>query len=606
MRQTASKRRAWSKKSKLYLSFGTPIIILSLIFTYFTFANINTKGDNEWSNNATLIAEVGVGIIVTLFVLMIATVNEHKIDRKISNVLDIVKAREEIQKEKEEIQKEKQKEIYLSIRSSFEDIQNEITIVLNEARMYEQYEYHADKQTSKNQIILSCDRIKQFSDSGLNDPGNLSLEFFDSDTLGMIKTIINLCKNKPKFSDDRTPADVSFCSILKNMIDARIAELNEKIGKEVSLEKIHLKRNVEEIEMMVSSDRTVYPLNSIVHVYANLESIIKEKKIIFELFNSKRKLLLSQTIDPENYENSELARTDMFQACFKMEGKEWKTGETYIARATHSSSYAEDKFAIDQRMPVLQSDKSVYVAGGDMILTVIDPDADKDSEKVEFVGDREDSKIIVESKYGKIDGYRLRETGKSVGIFQGIIGFLPVSRDGTVIPQKFGDKTIDKIQGTGIEDGFIGGRPGDEITISYKNSTNVVPLTVFISNFGAVVDMDEKTYSPTDKVHLTVVAPDFSLDSEKIDEIGQSPPSTIQIQTGADRLENYKLVETGPDTGIFVGELRLVPIDEKPPESSKLRGPNNGILGCNKEDTIEVVFTWWKDEFATAKAIIRS
>ena len=364
--------------------------------------------------------------------------------------------------------------------------------------------------------------------------------------------------------------------------------------------------NVKDIAITVSTDRTVYPLNSIVYVYAHLESIIKEKKIIFELFNSKRKLLLSQTIDPEDYKNSELARENMFQARFEMEGGEWKPGETYIARAAHDSSYNEYEFAIDQRMPVIQSDKSVYMAGSDMILTVIDPDADKDSEKVEFVGDREDSKIIVESKYGKIDGYRLRETGKSEGIFQGIIGILRILRDGTVIPQKFGDRTIDEIQGTGIDDGFIGGMPGDEITISYKNSARGVSLAVFMSDFGVTIDMDKKTYRPTDKVYLTAVAPDFNLDFEKNDEIGQSPHSTIRIQTGVDRLENYKLVETGPDTGTFVGELRLVPIDEKPSESSKLGGPDNGILGCNKEDAIEVVFTWWKDESTTAKAIIRS
>ena len=371
--------------------------------------------------------------------------------------------------------------------------------------------------------------------------------------------------------------------------------------------KIHLERSVKDIAITVSTDRTVYPLNSVIHVYANPKHVIKEKKIIFELFNSKEKLLLSKAIDPENYEDSELARENMFQARFEMKGEEWKTGETYSARATHDSSYNEYKFAVDQRMPVIQSDKSVYMVGDDMILTVIDPDADKDSEKVEFVGDREDSKIIVESKYGKIDGYRLRETGKSEGIFQGIIGILRILRDGTVIPQKIGDKTIDKIQGTGInDDGFIGGMPDDEITISYKNSTGTASLAVFMSDFGCAVIMDKKIYHPTDKVCLTVVAPDFNLDFEKNDEIGQSPHSTIRIQTGVDRLENYKLVETGPDTGTFVGELQLVPIDEKSSESFKLRGPYDGSLGCNKKDVIEVVFTWWKDESTTAKAIIRS
>ena len=337
-----------------------------------------------------------------------------------------------------------------------------------------------------------------------------------------------------------------------------------------------------------------------------LNTSLKRRKLFLNYLTLKENYFSPRQLIPEDYENPELARENMFQAWFKMEGGEWKPGETYIARAAYGSSYNEYKFAIDQRMPVIQSDKSVYMAGSDMILTVIDPDADKDSEKVEFVGDREDSKIIVESKYGKIDGYALRETGKSEGIFQGIIGILRILRDGTVIPQKFGDKTIDKIQGTGIDDGFIGGIPGDEITISYKNSAGGVSLAVFMSDFGATIDMDKKTYRPTDKVYLTTVAPDFNLDFEKIDEIGQSPQSMIQIQTNVDKLENYKLVETGPDTGIFVGELQLVPIDEKSPESSELRGPNNGILGCNKEDAIEVVFTWFGDESITTKAIIRS
>ena len=580
--------------------WGLVIAIISSIvfFTCLTLSFIATKGDDEWSNNATLTAEVGVGIVITLIVLTITRFNESKMDTKISSVLDIVKAREEIQKNKE-------RQIHLLILSTFEKIQDEITIVQNNAELYKDAENRTEKYASKSQIMLSYNKIKEFSEKVLDDPNNTSLEFFDSDSLEMIKDISKTCKKEPEFDKHGKAVNVSFYVVLKNRINARIVELNEKIGKTMSSERIRLEKNTEEIAMTVSVDRTVYPLNSIVYVYANPERIITEKKITFELFNSKRKLLLSQTIDPKDHGDSELARANIFQVQFKMEGEEWKTDETYIARATYSSSYAEDKFVIDQEMPIIESDKSVYAASSDMILTVIDPDADKDSEKVEFVGDREDSKIIVESKYGKIDGYRLIETGKFTGIFQGIIGILRISRDGTVIPQKFGDKTIDKIQGASIDDGFIGGMPGDEITISYKNSTNVVSHTVFMSNFGATIDMDQKAYRPTDKVYLTVVAPDFNLDPEKIDEIGQNPQSTVQIQTSVDRLESYKLVETGPDTGIFVGELHLVPIDEKPSESSKLRGPDNGIIGCNKEDVIKAVFTWWKDESATAEAVIR-
>ena len=575
-------------------------MVLSIIsFTSLTLYFIDTKGDDEWSNNATLTAEIGVGIVITLIVLTVTRFNESKMDTKISSVLDIVKAREEIQKDKE-------KQIHILVLSTLEKIQEEITVVQDSAKLYEEMRDRIEKYASKSQIMLSCKKIKELSEKVLDDQSKVSLEFFDSDTLEMIKDISKTCKKEPKFSEHDKTVNVSFYVVLKNRINARIVELNRKIEKKMSSEKIRLKKNVEEITMTVSTDRTVYPLNSIVHVYANPAFVIKEKKIIFELFNSKRKLLLSQIIDPENYKDSELAKANIFQACFKMEGEEWKAGERYIVRATHSSSYAEDGFTIDQRMPVIQSDKSGYMAGSDMILTVIDPDADKDSGKIEFVGDREDSKVIIESKYGKIDGYKLRETSDSTGIFQGIIGILRILRDGTVIPQKFGDETIDKIQGAGIDDGFIGGMPGDEITINYKNSANVVSLTVSTTDFGATIDMDKKTYRPTDKVYLTAVAPDFNLNFEKIDEIGQSPQSMIQIQTNVDKLENYKLVETGPDTGIFVGELQLVPIDEKSPESSELRGPNNGILGCNKEDAIEVIFTRFGDESITTKAIIRS
>ena len=460
---------------KTKLSFGIPILGISIFFICFALTNIDTRGDDEWSNNATLIAEVGVGIIVTLFVVMISRLNEHKMDMKISNVLNIVEEREKIRREKEE-------QVYHSIFLSFKEIQEEIAVVLNEAKLYEKSKDHIEKKKCKDQIMLNCNRIKEFSKITLDDPNKISLEFFHSDTLEIIKTISSICKDKPEFNKDGKTVNISFCNILKDMIEPRIAELNKKIIDETRSEQPQMEANNEGMLMSVASDRTVYPLNSIMHMRASLPYVIENKKIIFEMFNSERKLLLSQTIDPEKYDDPKFAGTNTFQVCFKMEGAEWKVGETYIVKAIHGSLSSEDSFTIDQRMPIILSDKPVYTIGSDMILTVIDPDADKDNEVAEFIGDRKDSKLIIESKYGKIDGYGLRETGNSTGIFQGIIGILGIEKNGTVIPQNFNGKTIDKIQGTGIVDGFIGGAPGDEITIRYKNSINVISLSVSISN----------------------------------------------------------------------------------------------------------------------------
>jgi len=231
---------------------------------------------------------------------------------------------------------------------------------------------------------------------------------------------------------------------------------------------------------------------------------LNDKEILIEVFDSNRELLISGKVDPRKKDN-QLGDSNTFQISLKMTGRKWQVGEEYVARATYDLSYSEDSFTIDQRMSVLQSDKSVYTIGGDMIVTVIDPDADKDSQKIEFVGNREDSKLIIEGKHGKINGYRLMETDKSTAIFQGIIGFLRARNDGTVIPQKYEDEIIDKTQGTGIEDGYIAGMRGEEILLTYTSPAGTARLTVFLSDFGALVELDQKTYKPNDKVSLVLV-----------------------------------------------------------------------------------------------------
>jgi len=268
---------------------------------------------------------------------------------------------------------------------------------------------------------------------------------------------------------------------------------------------------------------------------------------------------------------------------------------------------AYDDALIDQRMPVVQTDKSVYTINSDMILTVIDPDADKDNQVAEYVGDREDSKLIIESPYGKIDGYKLIETGDSTGIFQGILGILGIQKDGSIIERIVDGKIIDKIQGTGIKDGFIGGPLGQEIKITYKNYTGTTELSVFISNFGATIEMDQKVYKSDDKVCLTVVAPDFNFDSESKDEIGQKPESIIRIRTSKDELSNYKLVETGPDSGIFMGELHLTESQEKSSNKFQTKfGPNDAHIVCNKDDFIEVILNYFGYEEIVGRALIKS
>ena len=230
-----------NSENKIWLIFGILITIVLIVIIYYTSASINIKGNDEWSNNATLIVEVGVGVIIALLVLMITKVNESKMDTKISNVLDIVKEREMIRKEKE-IQ------VYDSILSAFNEIQNEIITVLDESKLYGKSDDYTERKMHKDQIVLSCNRIEQCSELTLNDPNKISLEFFNSETIDAIKTILNVCKNKPEFNENDKTVEVSFCNNLKSMIEPRIAELNTKIKKEKYPENIKLEETLKKFQ----------------------------------------------------------------------------------------------------------------------------------------------------------------------------------------------------------------------------------------------------------------------------------------------------------------------------------------------------------------------
>ena len=84
-----------------------------------------------------------------------------------------------------------------------------------------------------------------------------------------------------------------------------------------------------------------------------------------------------------------------------------------------------------------------------------------------------------------------------------------------------------------------------------------IGLTVYTSNFGATIELDQKVYTWTDKVYITVVAPDHNFDSGLVDEIGNTTTDPVKVSTRGNELDNYKLVESGADTGIFIGEVTL-------------------------------------------------
>ena len=284
--------------------------------------------------------------------------------------------------------------------------------------------------------------------------------------------------------------------------------------------------------------------------------------------------------------------------------------------ASGNENTVTDSATFDLRNAVLQTDKSAYIIGGDMILTLIEPDFDLDSDETEsypldLIEWDSDADILAMGQSLNFDPEpsALRETGDSTGIFQVVIE----------IPEKLPDGDGEALErGEQIDLEYIDYGPAGADYVGADDED--IELTVFTSNFGATVSLDKKVYSWTDKVFITITAPDHNFDSDLIDEIGDTRDDPVKISTRENSIDYYRLVETGTDTGIFTGEVILTGFEHNadgegiagPTQSTtdtatrdNPAGPTDGYLEAEDVDGITVSFEVSEDDTVIGSAIIR-
>jgi hypothetical protein len=282
------------------------------------------------------------------------------------------------------------------------------------------------------------------------------------------------------------------------------------------------------------------------------------------------------------------------------------------ADASGDQNTVTDSATFDLRNGVLQSDKSVYIIGSDMILTLIEPDFDLDNDAAETYDldliewDSDAATVTMGNAGGEGAAFDpeptdFRETGDSTGIFQIVIE-IPEELDGDRLER--GEEIILEYTDWGPSGSdYVGDEDED------------VNLTIYTSNFGATVELDQKVYSWTDKVFITIVAPDHNFDSDLVDEIGETDSDPIKVSTRGFNLDNYKLVETGTDTGIFTGEVILTGFSTHDADgdgdtndvtgTTSGNGPTDGFLATDDDDGLTVSFEFSEDETIVGSALIR-
>ena len=285
--------------------------------------------------------------------------------------------------------------------------------------------------------------------------------------------------------------------------------------------------------------------------------------------------------------------------------------------ASGDANTITDSATFDLRNGVLQTDKSVYIIGSDMILTLIEQDFDLDNDQAETynldliewfsgaatttMGNHGDDPAAFDPEPSN-----LRETGIDTGIFQIIIE----------IPESINDAGLER--GEEIELEYTDWGPSGANYVGHEDED--VNVKLFTSNFGATIELDQKVYTWTDKVYITIVAPDHNFDSNLYDDIGNTDADSIKVSTRGSNLDNYKLVETGADTGIFTGEVILTGFPHNADGDSttgdasgndvistqpKGEGPTSGYLPAANDDGLSVSFEYSEDDTVIGSSLIR-
>jgi len=140
------------------------------------------------------------------------------------------------------------------------------------------------------------------------------------------------------------------------------------------------------------------------------------------------------------------------------------------------------------------------------------------------------------------------------------------------------------------------------------------------SNIGSGIQFDKKIFSWTDRVYITIYAPDFNFDPNNMDTIGETQDDKVTVCTTGHCIP-YKLSETGSDTGVFSGYVTLTGdptvkgssgIDGQGMNPSGIMstcnptcGPRDGFLPSTGNDGVSVSFEYTRNQIVTGSALIR-
>lgn len=327
-------------------------------------------------------------------------------------------------------------------------------------------------------------------------------------------------------------------------------------------------------DIQISAHKSVVIYGETLEIRTQVSKIM-DKPIVLTIMNSQNEVIYIGIMDEKLSEEIRSKK-------IVVRGPEWHTGKEYTIIAEYDGKIVQDKILISEQLPiVVQTDKSVYLYGSSMIVTVVNPNHIVNTPiDVEILGP--DNKLVYKKTIS------VEQFG--TGIYQDVV--------------LVGGKDWSRV-------------PNSQFKVVAEFGGQTAEVIIYTSHFGATVQLDQKVYTWTDRVYITVVAPDFNRDPNMLDVIGDEEIGKITISTNGHTLSPYKLVETETNTGIFTGYIILTGdstlkgesgVDGKgtaPSGQIGGEGPTDGFLPAENNDELVVSFEITKDQKVTGSALIR-
>ncbi len=251
-----------------------------------------------------------------------------------------------------------------------------------------------------------------------------------------------------------------------------------------------------------------------------------------------------------------------------------------IAGLIVSSYYANDIFAEEKNsVGQIQWLEANYPSDGVGHVRIIDPDMNLDPESIDnFYVD-----VWSDSDFTGID-LAMTETNYDTGTFEGTVFFTTTDESsGHRLRVMAGDTIYSKYEDNTLPDSHTKNKLDEIGTASIEGTSDSI--------IDDRISLDKNSYTWADKIYVTIIAPEYNLDSDSIEKIDASERYSVKIVTRHFEIDDYQLIETGIDTGVFAGEITL-------------SGNEFYDVNSNWDDGISVIFEYAEDKVAIGSAPI--